>query len=210
VDVNTPNFKRWFGDGNVAPEVSTADLAEFRENAPARKAKFLVLFSKFRGKTYLNSDTGYEIQVASPKKAKGSPYFEKLAATKKLDWLLENGVKTGQAEDDGTHPDTAMWHYFAAPLKIDGAEKLVRFSVRKTKSGKFYYNHIVREAPVKPSPRPERGGPEASAINNITRKPVNVNGARSSAGSGMAMWRARMAIGNVLPFRCGWYKVYMK
>ncbi len=158
--VRTKAFKNWFGDWEKAARIAklrrskpveitgeeiapSEDLKQYKKNA-------LEYGKRLQG-SYVNKDTGHEIQLQRGRKNGGINEVlqhnykdvEHLQSVAAIPQLIENGIyiTSRENEDIAKNPNVKEYQYYVCGLKINGTDYTVRFTVAEDKNGNRYYDH---------------------------------------------------------------------
>ena len=130
----------------------------------------------------INKETGKAIGISRKgidKFLSGNILFEKYASGFYIPTLIENGRKTGEANN--YHPETVdsipTFEYYDSPIVIDGNEYMTHIRVKNTDMGDKYYGHTISEldnieiesptrtsVPTKSAVQPENTGDSTSGV----------------------------------------------
>lgn len=129
----TPNYKKWFGDWELASAILQRDARTFAQARDQAK--------EFQGKPIKNRDSGIEATVSRnsldkmlSSKAVGkseSPAIHALAVAN-LDTLFERAVLGWSKPDTENDPNIVAIHRLFAPAMVDGTPMLAKMTVKET------------------------------------------------------------------------------
>lgn len=174
--VRTPNFKRWFGDWELAAhlpiEVAVLDGTEvgtgvltWREASEHAK--------RFQNHEYVNADTGQPILV-SGKGIREAAHVAKtqadLQAFAAIPDIIRNAVPVESSPDRLGRYGIKAVHTLYAPVRIAGVPYRARLIVRDTLQGGRYYGQTLESLELeKPS---VVGGEGADAAARVAPRPL--------------------------------------
>ena len=159
--VRTPEFKRWFGDWEAA-----AKLKALKEMTPVsinasklgtdkkqiRHAATRFYKDNLQGKSVTNFIDKREILFSGfgiKETRSHSADISVMQIIPELDTLLKTAVplKSILHERKDSRDNTKAWHYYAAPIEMEGKRLFVRLVVREDSNGNIYYdNDVTSEA----------------------------------------------------------------
>jgi hypothetical protein len=157
--------------GDLGPEISIKPFAGGQTHKTLRDRAMAWFKANLAGKQFVNRATGKKIAVSRPainKAASHMPDAKPLAAIEVLPQLLESAEYRNSEAYRGDDKNTRGFHYFTAPLTVDGAPHTTTLKIREDANGHFFYDqHIVEQSAQKNSsplgrPRNPEGKPNPS------------------------------------------------
>ena len=159
VQVRTKSFKKWFGDWEKATRIEklrkseaakiSGDEIPITEDYKQNQKNALKAGKSIRA-TYVNADTGKEINLMSGKHGglkeilnhdyKDVEHIQSIAA---IPQIIEKGIyiDTVQNEEKGNNPSIDAYEYYVCGLKIGGIDYLVKAVIGIDDKGNRYYDH---------------------------------------------------------------------
>jgi len=108
----------------------------------------------FQGKTYINADTGREIQVSRQGLGEWkmkSKTREQVLSIRILDQMLENAAFDHHAPDEKARPNVESFSYFNCQCTINGMIFNAIITTKRTMPyGDKYYHHYLENIKIKP------------------------------------------------------------
>ena len=159
VQVRTPNFIAWFGDWEYVAHQQAID-AIFPVEAVALSGKSLQEINRnvlnYVDSRYLhgearqfeNLETHDQIMVSKTalrKAMSGHAGEQKMWAATVVPDLLRVAHKVFTTNDNKGRPDIKAYHYYVAPVKIDGKIYYAKLVVRELTDGHKFYDHELSE-----------------------------------------------------------------
>lgn len=155
----TPFFKDWFGDWEYAAHQRAIDAISPAE-AAAVSGKTLQELNRdvlryvdsryLHGETrqFENLETRDLIAVSKTalrKAMSGHAGEQKMRAATVIPDLIRGAHKVFSAKDERGRPDIKAYHYYVAPVKIQGEIRYAKLVVRELTDGKKFYDHELSE-----------------------------------------------------------------